>query len=185
MNTRNSDSLWGLLSVIIMAPMLRAATQQAPSTEIPRGAAAAAQSSEEQSFYHGSFALVIGIDHYLNTEEFPILLHARNDASGIRKILESDFGFSPDRIRFLADSEATADEIKSAINKWLPERICDPGDALILFFAGHGLVEPATNLHSCTLGGRSPCTAPLPSQACDIGQLLLRNALPTRARPLQ
>ncbi|KAJ7828863.1 caspase domain-containing protein [Mycena leptocephala] len=86
------------------------------------------------------FALVIGIDEYVNTEELRTLRGAVNDARAVERYL-LDLHVPPSNIVLLENENATRSAILSAFKTHLLKNanIPDHGDAtMILFFAGHG-----------------------------------------------
>ncbi len=60
-----------------------------------------------------------------------------NDVAAIREILIGKYGFKPENIHVLKDSEATREGILTALQKYLIDQVA-PGDIGIFFFAGHG-----------------------------------------------
>ncbi|KAF7366563.1 Metacaspase-7 [Mycena sanguinolenta] len=92
------------------------------------------------------FALIIGIDKYMNTDHFTALRGAANDATAFYEFLvdsheQCGLGVPESNILFLKDEDATRDKILSAFKSHFLNnaRIPDHGDAsMILFFAGHG-----------------------------------------------
>ena len=78
------------------------------------------------SFAH-SFALVIGIDQYVNG--LPLLR--------IVEVLTADHGYT---VSLMIDSAATGPALKRILNETLPGQIT-ANDRLLVYFAGHGLAE--------------------------------------------
>jgi len=60
-----------------------------------------------------------------------------NDVIAIREILIGKYGFKPEDIHVLKDSEATREGILTAFEKYLIDQVA-PGDICVFFFAGHG-----------------------------------------------
>jgi hypothetical protein len=95
--------------------------------------------------------LSIGINHYLNSNKWPILHTAVNDANSLEQVLETKFGYQSyeslaklsldDRLR---EEKATRDAINSLVQDQLPDVLC-PSDDFILFFSGHGDSRPYEN----------------------------------------
>src|SRR5713101_6948613 len=84
--------------------------------------------------YANSRALVIGINEYKNS---PPLSYAVSDAEGIREVLITDLEFPKDNIIYLADAEATKDNILNAFLGFCAETI-ELDEKIVVFFAGHG-----------------------------------------------
>lgn len=84
--------------------------------------------------YRKSWALIIGINNYLNVSP---LGYARNDAEAIANILEKKFDFKKENITLLLDKEATKKKIMSSFLKFAQENV-KPNDRVLVFFAGHG-----------------------------------------------
>ena len=59
--------------------------------------------------YDNSFALIVGINNYLNA---PPLGYAVSDAEAVAEILKTDFDFQNDNIKLLLDEKATRNEIR-------------------------------------------------------------------------
>src|SRR2546427_6348932 len=84
--------------------------------------------------YGDSRALVIGINEYKNA---PPLSYAVSDAEGIRDVLIHDLQFPEDNITYLADAEATKENILKAFLGFCGEST-ELDDRIVVFFAGHG-----------------------------------------------
>lgn len=84
--------------------------------------------------YRKSWALIIGINKYLN---FPPLEYARNDAKEVAKILEEKFNFEKENIYLLIDQKATKEMIMISFFKFAQTNT-KPDDRILIFFAGHG-----------------------------------------------
>lgn len=85
--------------------------------------------------YRQHWALVIGINEY---EEWPKLQYAVNDARGIEHVLTEKLNFQKDHIITLLDQEATRQNIYATLEALFdPDKVA-PGDAVFVFFAGHG-----------------------------------------------
>src|SRR5437899_2088130 len=85
-----------------------------------------------QPSYHGSWALVIGINKYRHA---PPLEIARPDAESIGDILVRRLGFPKNNVSVLLDGRATRARI---MKEFLSYEKLDPDDRLLVFFAGHG-----------------------------------------------
>ena len=87
--------------------------------------------------YENSFALVIGINNYLNASP---LGYAVNDAEVVAAMLESNFDFKSENIKLLLNESATRDEIMSTFMSYANGEI-SPNDRIFVFFAGHGMTQ--------------------------------------------
>lgn len=90
-----------------------------------------------------NYLLAIGINDYL---EFPKLSNARGDSEKIVQVLTDFYQFKPGQgnITTLYDKDATEDNIDDALNQ-LSKNI-QPGDNLIIYYSGHGYIDPETKL---------------------------------------
>jgi hypothetical protein len=86
------------------------------------------------------WAVVIGISKYKDSR-IAGLRYASADALSFYDWLVSPQGggYAPSRIRLLLDSEATAQNIKSALFNWLKQPLEE--DMVTIYFAGHGSPE--------------------------------------------
>lgn len=116
-----------------------------PSADMPlsrsrnrteRGLRSAA-SSLPNANYRRKFAVVVGIDRYINPELSP-LDNAVNDAREFSELLKTEFGFLAEDVLLLIDSDATKSRILGALDEWLSAKALQKDDALLWFFAGHG-----------------------------------------------
>jgi len=87
--------------------------------------------------YENSFALVIGINNYLNASP---LGYAVNDAEVVAALLESNFDFKSENIKLLLNESATRNEIMSTFMSYANGEI-SPNDRIFVFFAGHGMTQ--------------------------------------------
>ena len=86
----------------------------------------------------GSFyALVIGINDY--HAPLPPLKTAVNDAKAVGNVLEKNYGF---KVQYLLDAEATRFNILDVLGKY--EGTLQPADNLVIYYAGHGYLDPNT-----------------------------------------
>jgi Caspase domain len=83
------------------------------------------------------YALVIGINDY--HAPLPPLKTAVNDAKSVGNILEQHYGF---KVQYLLDSQATRFNILDALAKY--EGTLQPADNLVIYYAGHGYLDPNT-----------------------------------------
>jgi peptidoglycan/xylan/chitin deacetylase (PgdA/CDA1 family)/uncharacterized caspase-like protein len=101
-----------------------------------RAAPDAAPAGDADTLYRDSHALVIGIDQYA---KWPQLHHAVRDARAVQETLVARFGFKPENVTALYDSEATRTNILRVLN----DKLADPkklkrDDRVLVFYAGHG-----------------------------------------------
>jgi HEAT repeat protein len=84
------------------------------------------------------WAIVIGINQYLNTRN---LKYAVNDAQAFKDYLKDYVGIPDERIFYLVNQEATKSKIESLLGTTI-KRKASRDDTVIIFYAGHGAVEP-------------------------------------------
>mgnify|MGYP001821777967 CR=1 FL=1 len=84
------------------------------------------------------WAIVIGINQYQNTRN---LKYAVNDAQAFKDYLKDYVGIPDERIFYLANQEATKSKIESLLGTTI-KRKASQDDTVIIFYAGHGAVEP-------------------------------------------
>ena len=83
------------------------------------------------------YALVIGINDY--HAPLPPLKSAVDDAKAVGKMLEEHYGF---KVQYLLDAQATRFNILDALGKY--ESSLQPPDNLLIYYAGHGYLDPNT-----------------------------------------
>lgn len=93
------------------------------------------------ALYRASHALIVGIDQY---QRWPRLQHAARDARAVHALLQSRFGFSPERMTLLVDGDATRTNILRALNR-LSRDVLKRDDRVLVFFAGHGSTRKLPN----------------------------------------
>jgi hypothetical protein len=84
------------------------------------------------------WAIVIGINQYKNTRN---LKYAVNDARAFKDYLKEYVGIPDERIFYLADQDANKSRIESLLGTTI-KRKASKDDTVIIFYAGHGAVEP-------------------------------------------
>ncbi len=84
------------------------------------------------------WAIVIGINEYQNTRN---LKYAVNDARAFKDYLKDYVGIPDERIFYLTDQDATKSRIESLLGTTI-KRKASRDDTVIIFYAGHGAVEP-------------------------------------------
>lgn len=84
-----------------------------------------------------NYALIIGNNHYAN---LPDLKTAITDAAALTELLKLRYAFEPDNVRLLLDADRAAilDELSGL------RRRLSPDDRLLLYYAGHGQIDPVT-----------------------------------------
>lgn len=88
-----------------------------------------------QPFYQSSWALVIGINSYQHVSS---LSYACNDADAVSNLLISEFEFPTENVFVLKDGKATKQAIMDRFLGF-SDKVNNPDDRLLVFFAGHGL----------------------------------------------
>jgi peptidoglycan/xylan/chitin deacetylase (PgdA/CDA1 family)/uncharacterized caspase-like protein len=87
-------------------------------------------------YYHDSWAVVVGINDY---QRWPKLRYAVHDATAVRDILVSKYGFKPENIRTLTNADATRQRIMQVLgDEFSDGRKIKRDDRVFFFFAGHG-----------------------------------------------
>jgi len=91
------------------------------------------------------YALIVGIDHYADSSDFPSLPFAQADAVALYELLidPERGGWNAGDVVCLTGESATRDEIDSQLREILLVR-ARPGDLVLLYFAGHAFLDPAT-----------------------------------------
>jgi len=91
------------------------------------------------------YALIVGIDHYTDATHFIPLAFAQADASALYELLidPERGGWVPENVVYLAGEAVTRDEIESQLRELCLVQAQE--DALVLlYFAGHAFLDPAT-----------------------------------------
>ncbi|MGO8673782.1 MAG: caspase domain-containing protein, partial [Capsulimonadaceae bacterium] len=91
-----------------------------------------------KTVYSHSFALLIGINKYENLPPRCRLQFAVADATALRDVLVKSYGFPPENITLLTDSEATLKNIQAALTGYNDSGKVGKDDRLLVFFSGHG-----------------------------------------------
>jgi WD40 repeat protein len=88
------------------------------------------------------WAVVVGVSEYLNPS-IPNLSYAERDARSFAEFLKTSAGggFEEERVKILLNKDATLNNVKLALNKFLRQTV--DKDLVIIYFAGHGAPEPA------------------------------------------
>ncbi|MDQ1288788.1 MAG: hypothetical protein QG622_2354 [Actinomycetota bacterium] len=87
-------------------------------------------------------AVVIGVNGCRSPEALPALKYAENDAASIRDILTNDAigTFRPEDVKLVTGPRATSGAVKRELRRAALETRQD--DILIIYFSGHGFVQP-------------------------------------------
>ena len=128
---------WRSCLMLLMFLLIPACDSQQES-DTSRGVAPAGEPVVSADFgtYH---ALIIGINEYNN---WPRLKFAETDAEDLRQILIKRYGFAPQRVTFLAGSDATRSKILGGLREKL--EALNKKDNLLIYYAGHGQLDPLT-----------------------------------------
>ena len=88
------------------------------------------------------WAVVIGVSSYRNLNAEQQLQYAHKDAQDVAAFLRSPNGggFPASQITLLLNQDATISAMRSALGTALPRSV-EPDDVVVIFFAGHGVVE--------------------------------------------
>ncbi|HLL80610.1 MAG TPA: caspase family protein, partial [Ktedonobacteraceae bacterium] len=91
------------------------------------------------------YALLVGIEHYNDAQHFIPLPLAQADAESFYRLLidPERGGWDAADVVFLAGEAATRDEIESQLRELCLVR-AQHGDLVLIYFAGHALLDPAT-----------------------------------------
>jgi WD40 repeat protein len=91
------------------------------------------------------YALIIGIHNYKDTTHFIPLPLAQADAQALYELLidPERGGWLPEDVVYLAGEGATRDEIESQLRELCLVR-AQRDDLVLLYFAGHAFIDPAT-----------------------------------------
>jgi tetratricopeptide (TPR) repeat protein/uncharacterized caspase-like protein len=89
-----------------------------------------------------SYALVIGVSHYLNLPASAQLLYPGRDADEIYSTLISPEGgqFPAENVHKLVNEQVTLTNLRHELEQWLPA-ITKPSDRVLIYFAGHGFIS--------------------------------------------
>lgn len=88
------------------------------------------------------WAVVVGVSSYKNLSPKDQLEYAHRDAEDFAAFLRSPNGggFPSSQLTLLTNQTATLSAIRSALGTTLPRSV-EPDDMVVIFFAGHGVVE--------------------------------------------
>ena len=88
------------------------------------------------------YAVVIGVAKYEKLAPEDDLTFPESDADAIRQVLISKQGgaFPDANVKLLVGRDATLQNIRAALEEWLPSQVQEQDRALV-YFAGHGFVK--------------------------------------------
>ena len=88
------------------------------------------------------YAVIVGVSKYQDPDIIS-LRFASADAESVYQFVThpEGGGFPKENVRLLTDEQATREGIMNTIGIWLPSQV-KPDDMVLLFYAGHGGVEP-------------------------------------------
>lgn len=91
------------------------------------------------------YALIVGIDNYVDAAHFMPLSFVQADAAALYALLidPERGGWQAENVVYLAGEAATRDEIESQLRELCLVK-AQPDDLVLLYFAGHAFVDPAT-----------------------------------------
>ena len=92
-----------------------------------------------------AYAVIIGIGKYKDPT-IPTLKYTHVDANDLYDVLINPrrIGIQKENIKLLLNEDATLQNIKSTVGTWLLRK-ADEDSTVIIFFSGHGGVEPDTS----------------------------------------
>lgn len=88
------------------------------------------------------WAVVVGVSNYKYLSPEQQLKFAHRDAQAFAEFLKSPNGggFPASQLKLLINQDASISSIRSALGTTLPRSV-EPDDVVVIFFAGHGVVE--------------------------------------------
>ena len=122
-----------LLAIFIISP---AVAQERGIVPVPNAPAGKLNKGQNWLF-------VIGINKY---NHWPVLKSAVNDAKSLKKVLTSRYYFDDEHTIELYDKEATREGILEKL-RYLATHV-KPDDSVMIFYAGHGHIDPITKVGS-------------------------------------
>jgi hypothetical protein len=122
------------------APPPEPTSPEAPSAPAPR----------DERVAERTFVLVVGCNDYAD-EAIPNLRFAENDARDVFAFYATDAKSptSRDRVQIIAGKAATRRAVLGAIREHLTQKATGPGDAAVLYFAGHGFSDADETYLAC------------------------------------
>jgi len=123
-------------------------------------AAPSAEPASEPKPEGERWALLVGINEYQAAGR---LQFCREDAEALGKVLVERGGFNPDRVVVLADGEVkpedwpTRGNIRRRIEQF--SRLTEPGDTVVVFFSGHGMMADGKGYLMAVDSDRDPANS--------------------------
>lgn len=111
----------------------------APGIAAERGVSVTGPQGPPQNAWGRYHALIIGIDTY---QQWPGLKTAVKDATELRDVLVSRYGFQPENVTLLINEAASRRQIIAALRRIAAG--IGPADNLFFYFAGHGQLDELT-----------------------------------------
>lgn len=146
------EVLIGVLSKLI-CPLVILAVMNVIPTEVLAQTPAQQRELKVQQIRSGSaldgrgrlWAVVVGVSQYRFLADEQQLQYAHRDAQEFAAFLRSPNGggFPSSQLTLLTNEKATLSAMRSALGTMLPRSV-EPDDVVVIFFAGHGVVESET-----------------------------------------
>jgi uncharacterized caspase-like protein len=125
-------------SVILLTAWMLALATSAFGSSAQRGITVAAGATG-QGVWGDYHALIVGINDY---QKWPRLQTAVKDATVLRDLLVSRYGFNPENVILRTDREASRQQINRDL-RYLAQSM-RPDDNLLVYYAGHGQLDDLT-----------------------------------------
>jgi formylglycine-generating enzyme required for sulfatase activity len=94
------------------------------------------------TFYTNSHAVIIGIHEYQHLPREKWLPFADKDAEDLRNLLIRSYGFAPENVTLLINSDATKYRIEAALTALTDHKRVGKDDRCLVYFSGHGQTVP-------------------------------------------
>ncbi len=132
-------SFFALAFLLLLSTFVSSASAQGQERKITIGGGTALDGKGKL------WAVVIGVSNYKNLGPEQQLKFAHRDAQAFAEFLKSPNGggFPASQLKLLVNQDATISSMRSALGTVLP-RSAEPDDVVVIFFAGHGVVENST-----------------------------------------
>ena len=133
-------------SIVLLAAVSALAAQTPPpplqGRDLKLEARPTVAPKPEQVTVPRGFGLIIGVGKYANLGPDLHLQYSEADAESIHDVLISKEGgnFAPEDVRKFVGRDATLENIRRAIEEWLPS-VAKENDRVVIFFAGHGFLD--------------------------------------------
>jgi tetratricopeptide (TPR) repeat protein len=140
-------------AALLIVVMLPTVSLQAQSARNETNRPGAARELDVKEYRSGGtldgrgklWAVVIGVSNYKNLGPKDQLEFAHRDAADFANFLSTPNGggYPSNQLMLLTNEDATLSAVRSALGTTLPRSV-EPDDMVIIFFAGHGVVEGET-----------------------------------------